>query len=165
MQHSRGGATFGAVLFDPRNGTFEFFGGKFARATVDFWQRDGATQEQDEPKAKEQIICQAELAVVPMAFSTWREVLKDREILSFIDNEPAKEALINGSSSSWASAEMVRETRRMTAEGAMAPWYDRVASPSNLADEPSRGHFLRLIKLGAVRVEASELPALSIRIE
>ena len=160
-----GAATFGAVVFDPRNGTFEFFGGKFAKETVKYWQRDGQVDDQNEPRVKEQIIAQAELAVVPMAFTTWWGLLKDREILVFVDNEPAKEALINGISSSWASASMVRETRRLSAAGAMAPWYDRVASPSNLADDPSREHFQRLIKLGASRVAALALPALSILIE
>ena len=158
-------ATFGAVMFDPKNGTFEFFGGKFSAETVKYWQRDGALENCEEPKAKEQIIAQAELAVVPMAFTSWRTQLQNREILVFVDNEPAKDALINGISSSWASAAMVRETRRLSASGAMAPWYDRVASPSNLADDPSRGHFVRLVKLGASRVEALGLPSLSILIE
>ena len=57
---------------------------------------------------------------------------------------------------------MVRETRRMSAAFAMAPWYDRVASPSNLADDPSRGSFQRLLDLGAARVAPKEIPELSI---
>ena len=131
---------------------------------MDYWQRDGQLGDQDDARVKEQIIAQAELAVVPMAFATWMKLLRDREILVFVDNEPAKDALINGISSSWASAVMVRETRRISAAGAMAPWYDRVASPSNLADDPSRGHFQRLISLGASSVSAMALPALSILI-
>ena len=156
-------ANFGAILFDPKEGTFEFFGGKFAIGTVEHWQRDGAKC--DGEKAKEQIIAQAELAVVPMAFTVWWASLQNREILIFIDNEPAKDALINGISSSLAAATLVRATRRLSAEGAMAPWYDRVASPSNLADDPSRGRFQKLINLGASRVEAKPLPALSIWVE
>ena len=160
-----GVATFGAVVFDPRSGTFEFFGGTFAKQTVDYWQRDGQIEDLEDARVKEQIIAQAELAVVPMAFATWEGLLRDREVLVFVDNELAKDALINGISSSWASSVMVRETRRISAVGAMAPWYDRVASPSNLADEPSRGQFQRLVRLGASRVAAIALPVLSIFIE
>ena len=157
-----GSSGFGAIIFDPRHGDFEFFGGLFAERTIDHWQRDGGTEGEDGAKRKEQIICQAELAVVPMAFSTWQSMLRDREVLVFVDNEPAKDALINGISSSFESAFMVRETRRMSAALAIAPWFDRVASPSNLADDPSRGHFERLLKLGAVRVAPKEIPELSI---
>ena len=157
-----GSSGFGAIIFDPRHGGFEFFGGLFAERTIDHWQRDGGTEDDDGTTRKEQIICQAELAVVPMAFTTWQNTLRDREVLVFVDNEPAKDALINGISSSWESAVMVRETRRMSAALAMAPWFDRVASPSNLADDPSRGSFQRLLNLGAVRVAPKEIPELSI---
>ena len=157
-----GVASFGAIIFDPMRGDFEFFGGEFARLTVDYWQRDGHMAGSEEADTKEQIIAQAELAVVPMAFRTWGSLLRDREVLVFVDNETGKDALINGISSSWVSAVMVRETRRISAAVAMAPWYDRVASPSNLADDPSRGHFQRLISLGASRVAAAEIPELSI---
>ena len=157
-----GVATFGAVIFDPMGGSFEYFGGKFAARTVDFWQREGQYGEPGTAKVKEQIIAQAELAVVPMALTVWCSLLQDRDSLIFVDNEPAKDALINGISSSSVSAVMVRETRRLTAAGAMAPWYDRVASPSNLADDPSRGQFQRLDKMGAARVSAVALPVLSI---
>ena len=161
-----GGASgFGAVVFDPRHASFEFFGGTFATSTIDHWQRDGGITGCGEEVRKEQIICQAELAVVPMAFKTWENMLRNREVIVFIDNEPAKEALINCISASWASAVMVRDARRMSAALAMAPWYDRVASPSNLADEPSRGRFQRLLNLGAVQVAPVEIPELSMLIQ
>ena len=111
-------------------------------------------------KEKELFIAQADLAVVPIAFTAWRHLLCDREVLVFVDNEPAKDALINGISSSMSSATMVRETRRLSAAAAMVPWYDRVASPPNPADDPSRGHFERLLRMGASRVPAVELPEL-----
>ena len=157
-----GSSGFGAIIFDPRQGGFEFFGGLFTESTIDHWQRDGGADGLEETARKEQIICQAELAVVPMAFRTWPSILRNREVLVFVDNEPAKDALINGISASWASAVMVRETRRMSAALAMAPWFDRVASPSNLADDPSRGRFQRLLDLGAARVAPKEIPELSI---
>ena len=100
----------------------------------------------------EQIICQAELAVVPLAISTWSSYLKSREVLLFIDNNPAKDALVHGVSSSAASSEMVRITRLLCAELASAPWFDRVPSPSNLADDPSRAEESKLLELGASRI-------------
>ena len=98
---------------------------------------------------REQIICQAELVTVPLALETWRDEIVDRDLLIFIDNDPAREALIKGASSANDSSHYVQYCRLICAEVAAAPWYARVASPSNIADQPSRGDFRFLQKLGA----------------
>ena len=79
--------------------------------------------------------------------------MANRDILVFIDNDPAREALIRGSSISADSASYVRGCRLLCAAGGLAPWYARVASPSNLADLPSRGDFRLLENSGAIKVE------------
>ena len=88
-----------------------------------------------------------------MALCTWAHVLANRDVLVFVDDEPAKDCVIHGISSSEVSARLVRFTRRKCAELALGVWYDRVASPSNIADDPSRAIFSALLKIGAKKVE------------
>ena len=157
-----GVATLGAVVFDPSSKTFEFFEATFSTSTVAMWQRDAVTAHSESPKLKEQIICQAELAAVVVAVATWAELLSQRDVLLFVDNDPAKDALVNGSSRSSSSSEMVRFCRLLCARHAIAPWFDRVPSPSNIADGPSRGDCEVLVYAGAVRVAPMPVPDLAL---
>ena len=157
------GATFGAVCLDAASGTFDFFAGTFSQEQVRLWSRevserlptDTAAHSASGRRAEtvsRQVICQAELAVVPLAFQTWANVIAHRDVFSFIDNDPAKDALVLGSSRSDWSAQAVRRTRLLCAELSAAVWYERVPSPSNIADWPSRGDTASLLALGARRV-------------
>ena len=87
-----------------------------------------------------------------MALCTWSEKLRYRDVLIFVDNEPAKDALIHGISDSPASSRLVRFTRIFCARLALGAWYERVASPSNIGDAPSRGRFSELLAAGAREV-------------
>ena len=154
-------ATFGAVIFDPVSMAMQFFGGTFAAQTVSDWRTDIRLRSGKAEEKDEQVICQAELAVIPLAIATWSSLVKSREILVFIDNNPACDALVHGISGSHASSEMVKTTRLMCARLACAPWFDRVPSPSNLADDPSRGIEKLLLAMGAQKVTpecSSSLP-------
>jgi hypothetical protein len=108
---------------------------------VSSWKEEGISQ----------VICQAELAAVPIAMQTWIRHLENRDVLVFVDNDPAKDALIHGSSSSLSSASLVKTTRLIAAAHGIAPWFARVASPSNIADAPSRRDFAYLLQAGAVQ--------------
>ena len=48
---------------------------------------------------------------VPVALCTWEDKLAGRDVLVFMDNEPAKDTLIHGISGSAASSRMVKSTR------------------------------------------------------
>ena len=157
-----GVATLGAVLFDPMSRAFLFFEATFSSETVASWQSDGAVAQGAPTKVKEQVICQAELAAVVIAAVTWADLLKHRDVIFFVDNDPAKDALVNGCSRSTASSEMVRFCRILCARNAIAPWFDRVPSPSNIADGPSRGDCEVLVSAGASRVSPSYVPELSL---
>ena len=158
------GASFGAVCIDHASGVFEFFAGTFSVEQVRRWSDEvsarlsdgacpsGSVDARRLEAVKRQVICQAELAVVPLALQTWSATVAHRDVLSFIDNDPAKDALILGSSRSEWSAAAVRRTRLLCAELAAAVWYERVPSPSNIADWPSRGDIDSLLALGARRV-------------
>jgi hypothetical protein len=134
--------TLGACLLDVESGTREFFGCQLYGPIIDEWRVEG----------KEQVICQAELVAVPIALWSWRRVLAQRNALVFIDNEPAKDALIRGTSSSAASALLVRQCRMLCASYGIGAWYARVPSPSNIADGPSRRFKGEVLRLGACEV-------------
>ena len=86
---------------------------------------------------------------MPVALSTWKEELKGRDVIISIDNDPAREALIRESSVASESSCYVHGCRLLYAEAVVAPWYARVASPSNIVDKPSRGDFMQLRASGA----------------
>ena len=158
------GATFGAVCIDHASSTFEFFAGCFSADQVSKWSADISARMKGSASSscaaggrraeavRRQVICQAELAVIPIALATWESVVAHRDVLCFIDNDAAKDALILGTSSSEWSSRAVRRTRSFCAELAAAVWYERVPSPSNIADWPSRGDVESLLALGARRV-------------
>ena len=146
------GSTFGAVLFDPKDGTLQYCAGKFTEKQVSQWMAEVGLQ----------IICQAELAALPIALSTWAPRVQGRGVIMFVDNDPAKDAAINGISASGASSRMVKEMRLLCASRGIGPWFERVPSPSNIADPPSRGSFSELERLGARRVMPVILPAFDI---
>ena len=146
------GSTFGAVIFDARENIFQYCAGRFTDEQLSRWKKE----------AGQQIICQAELAALPIAFSTWKKVVEHRNVLLFVDNDPAKDAAVNGISSSDASSRMVHEMRLLCASQGVAPWFDRVPSPSNIADGPSRKDCEVLLAAGASRVAPLEVHELAI---
>ena len=84
--------------------------------------------------------------------------MRGRQVLQFIDNNSAKDALIRGWSAHPASEGIVRAVWEQEMELQTATWYERVPSDSNPADEPSRGALASLEASGARRVQP-RLPA------
>ena len=74
--------------------------------------------------------------------------LKGRAILNYVDNEAARFALIRGGSPTQDSAWIAAGFWRADSDLRCHSWFERVPSPSNLADGPSRGNDLRPIQLG-----------------
>ena len=100
--------------------------------------------------------------MVPIALAVWGETIKNRDVIFFLDNNSSKDALVRGISSSFASSMLVKASRLACARHAIAAWFDRVPSPSNLADDPSRGQCEVLLGMGATRVRAISLPDLGV---
>jgi hypothetical protein len=144
-------ATLGGVLFDGESATIEYFSCRVAPETVHKWKLEGTGP--DGSEAKNQIICQAELLAIPVALKTWEERVTQRDVVCFVDNDPAKDALVHGISASQHSSEMVRFCRLTCARLGIGAWFERVPSPSNIADAPSRGDYALLREMGAVAVE------------
>ena len=105
-------------------------------------------------------ICQAELAVIPAAIYTWRKEWYPTDTFVFVDNNPAKDALVRGCSTSLVLAYIVKATRLLCTEFGIGVRYERVASPSNLADGPSRADDSELLALGSRKICASAPPFL-----
>ena len=123
--------TMGAVLVDLSSGTREFFGCSVPEELVLKWRRSGRTQ----------LIFFTEILPVLVAKKTWCEVLKNRRVFFYIDNEAAKAALIRGFSPLLDASDMLFEIFKQDVLLRCLPWYSRVPSKSNCADAASRLEF------------------------
>ena len=120
-------ASVGAVLLDPVDRTYQFFKFTLSQRMVSAL---GATGNP---------IHQVELLPILIAVRIWRSRLFKRPFLSFVDNEGAKAAMISGYSEHELSARIINLCHDELAELGASGWFDRVPSPANIADAPSRG--------------------------
>eukprot|EP00969_Alexandrium_andersonii_P094703 4183750-Alexandrium_andersonii.AAC.1 len=83
-----------------------------------------------------QVIGQAETLPVLAARLTWKEALRGKSGIFFIDNDSARFALIKRTSPSKAATELSWEVAAVDMAIRLCPWYERVASAANPADLP-----------------------------
>ena len=102
----------------------------------------------------EQLICQAELYPVVLVKSHYSVVLANRRVIYFIDNDPSRYGLIKMTSNSTASVKLIHLFYNLEAESPSYPWFARVPSASNPADEPSRGQISKTVARFNAQVEA-----------
>ena len=100
-------------------------------------------------KGQRQVIGQAEILPVLVAKTIWAEELSNRKVIYFIDNDSARLALIKGYSPVLTSLKLIMSCAFEDAQLRSSPWYARVPTKSNIADEPSRMRKDNLLKLGA----------------
>ena len=101
-------------------------------------------------KFKKTYICQWELVAVVCAYLTFPDVIQDRLVHHFIDNEAARSNCISGYSGKADSALVLHELHVALTSSGCHPWFGFVYSQDNLSDLPSRGEFALLISLGAI---------------
>ena len=87
---------------------------------------------------KKQVVGRAELLPCVFARRLWSEKLQGRPVMHFIDNDAARFSLIKGTSPTQDSAWLTGEFWRREAKAQAFSWFERVPSPSNPADGPSR---------------------------
>ena len=133
--------THGAVLFDPESNLALMFGDEIPHEWTSKWKSEG----------RKQLICQAELFPVIIAKNTWKDFLKGRSILWFIDNNSSLAAIIRSYSPVLDNFEMLVINARLDTELQCLHWYSRVPSRSNLSDDPSRLVFKELESQGFKR--------------
>eukprot|EP00438_Fugacium_kawagutii_P007549 Skav213929 [mRNA] locus=scaffold2079:127721:128731:+ [translate_table: standard] len=137
-----GVATCGAVIFSPRSPRVLVFGFEIPRALVEDWQSDG----------HQQVITQAEMLPVAIVKRKFGDLLHGTRVLYFIDNDGVKEALVKGTTSSVASRKMLVECMIQDSKNQSMSWHSRIASPSNIADGPSRLDFSEVFSLYNVQL-------------
>ena len=138
----------GAVLIDPTAAPCtRFFSAKVPKPMVNSWRMN----------SQKQIITQAELLPVLVSRYTWRAMMMGRLLLVFVDNDAARFTLIKCSADHPTSLSIAVAVRSIDREHATAAWYERVPSPANISDGPSRGVYGDLLAVGAHR-ELALLP-------
>ena len=103
------------------------------------------------------MVTEAELLPQLIARRLWSDRLYKSKLISFVDSEPAKFALVRGSSDVLSCRNIVAATALADSRLLLMPWYTRVPSLSNVADKPSRMNFdfnvpgFELVKCEAVQ--------------
>ena len=132
-------ASYGAVMFDPEDNTCEYFGKYIDEDLLEFLTYGGL---------KQQIVGQAEMIPCLVAREVWKDRLRGRATINYVDNEAARFALIKGGSPTQDSAWIAAGFWRLDSDLRCHSWFERVPSPSNISDGPSRGKDIGPIKLG-----------------
>ncbi|CAE7424754.1 unnamed protein product, partial [Symbiodinium necroappetens] len=89
-------------------------------------------------------IYELELLPVLLSLRAWGHLLRQGQVVSYVDNEAAKSSLIR-SSGATEVAENIVEAIRLIEDGLQIRcWFSRVPSASNPADDPSRLHFEKI---------------------
>ena len=96
-----------------------------------------------------------EAYAVAVACKAWHQYLAGRRCIFYVDNIPAQDAYVRGTSSNVHVREILLAFEHIEGLSASWPWFARVASQSNIADDPSRAAFGFLRKVGCVRVSPS----------
>ena len=128
----------GGVLVAPSHRIVHHFG-----AVAPEWVMKGLLLHSKHP------IHELEMIPVLISFRLWGRLFGGAQVVHYIDNESVRLALLKGSGETPKARKIADEI--MNAEYALQTksWYARVASTSNIADEPSRGDTNRLTHLGS----------------
>ena len=144
-----GVAGIGAVLVDTLGGRPEVYDGHIPEDLIQHWTSTG----------QEQVISQAELAVVVAMRFMLGSRLKGRRIIYFIDNEAARFALLKGTSGKNSMQRLAAAFHAADLSHPCIAWVERVPSPSNPSDSPSRGRADECVKaIGGVYAGKIGLP-------
>ena len=98
---------------------------------------------------KKTIIFEAELLAMVLAFSVWRSIIGSSSLICFVDNNSARDVAISGCGRNCVANSLVEFLLKLEMASNVTPWYTRVPTPSNVADDPSRGVVRHLIESGA----------------
>ena len=92
-----------------------------------------------------------------IAQELWGELLFERRVIWFVDNDAARHALIKGGSPSGPSAVLAEAFWDDEDKLGSFSWVERVPTQCNPADGPSRLSFQDAVSLGAKVREAREV--------
>jgi hypothetical protein len=133
--------SIGGVLI--HKGTVQCFGAVVPDSLVHKWKsKDGQVQ----------VIGQAEIFPVLVARLTWRQYLRGRKCIFFLDNESARIAIVRSYSPVLASLNIVMDVAAWDFKNEVDAWYTRVPTCANISDGPSRMCLDEMGVLGAFTV-------------
>ena len=130
----------GFVLVDGGNNFLKFFS---TDLSTDMLHLLGSAE-------KETVICECELIAVAMDLDHWKSDLANAGVVTFVDNNSARDSIISAKTSSAAAKVILRKILIDEENLGLDLWIARVPSPSNIADVPSR-RAVGLLQLGACR--------------
>lgn len=137
--HEGTSAPVGAIVFDLAGGNPLVFDGIVPQEIVDKWKSKGSKQ----------IISQAELFAVVCIRYNLRNLFFRRKVIFFVDNESARFCIIRSVSSKNSMQVMSSFFHSVDIESETYHWIERVPSPSNPADLPTRGRTEELLQMFA----------------
>ena len=109
--------------------------------------------------AKQTMIFEAELLALILAFGLWRNIISNSPVVFYVDNNSARDVAISANSRSLLIAGLVEQLLRVEDIAACFCWFSRVPSPSNPADEPSRGDVASRLHSDVPLVDVSDIVA------
>jgi hypothetical protein len=127
--------TYGAVLFDPEDGSVEAFGAEMCEELKSLLSEEGK---------KTQLITQAEILPMVVSRIIWSPKLLGRDILHYVDNEGSRLSTIKGNSPSRQSAWLIHAFWETEVMNRSRSWLSRVPTECNIGDGPSRGDWEEL---------------------
>ena len=92
------------------------------------------------PQHKQTVIFETEVLAITVALQIWRNRISNRPVVIFVDNNSARDVAVSGSARTKVPLVLVSTLLALEDELALTPWYARVPSKSNPADEPSRSN-------------------------
>ena len=140
------GTSVGAVLADERGRILRFFGHVIDKALVSAWGKPDQTQH----------VFEAEILPYAMCLELWQDILRGTCLFAFLDNEAAKASWIAGTAHSDIAKQVIHYGTKLEACLDVHPFFSRVPTHSNFGDDPSRGRFDELEKLGATRTHVTD---------
>ncbi|CAE7831241.1 unnamed protein product [Symbiodinium sp. CCMP2592] len=118
----------GGVLVDPNGLPREFFSFVLSEAQKNFLGEQNSAQ----------IIFQAEMLAMAVALDVWLEDLTGHTAIFFVDNNGVRDAAISANARASVARRLLEAFLQKEHSSAIIPWFARVPSSSNPADEPSR---------------------------
>ena len=120
--------TVGGVLHRSGDITVRFFACHVSRAVVSEWSKD-----------LKHVIGPVEAYAVSAARLLWHQHLAGQHVVFHVDNYGAMDAFVKGSSASKHIRDILLAFEKCESTHPTWPWFSRVPSASNCADDPSRG--------------------------
>ena len=86
----------------------------------------------------------------------WAEQLSHAPVVVYVDNNSARDIAISGAARSKTANDLLEVLLGIEMQAGVTAWYQRVPSPSNIADEPSR-ELCSELSINGQRVYCSEV--------